>query len=350
MPHSHNSIADDSDAVTNVGSRMKNQALRVSGLQQLAANQEEAAKDRASTLLDAVLSNRYEARQGTASLAHNLSDVLDETRVRWQQEDELLHFLVRRARVEIESDRITRDQPELMSSRLQDLRESADYDSAWTDPAPLVSVRIASYRDTDALINRAVASVQAQSYENWELIIVNDGPNPETRSAIDALNNPKIRYEEFPQRSRYPEDPHLRWMVAGSPGMNRGVELAQGQWIAPLDDDDEFAPDHIENLLDIARSTQAEFVYGAIQQLRLLSGDQAKIYSDPPVAGQISMQAAIYHAGLRFMTYDTESWRLDEPGDWNLIRRMKDIGVRMASTEEYVTTVHMLPYHAKSES
>ena len=62
------------------------------------------------------------------------------------------------------------------------------------------------------------------------------------------------------------------------------------------------------------------------------------------------MQAAIYHAGLRFMEYDTESWRVDEPGDWNLIRRMVAAGVRMAAIEDYVTTVHMLPYGAKQRA
>ena len=224
---------------------------------------------------------------------------------------------------------------------------SDSYEDAWNDPDPLVSVRIASYQNTEALINRAVASVLRQTHQNFEIIVVNDGPNERTREALQLIDDPRIRYEEFPVRSRYPEDPHLRWMVAGAPGGNRASELARGSWIAPLDDDDEFTDDHIEKLLSLARSHKAEFVYGAIDQHRLLSGDRARIYSFPPVISQISMQAGIYHAGLRFMGYDEESWRVDEPGDWNLIRRMCEAGVKMAATEDYVTTVHMLPYYAK---
>ncbi|MGJ0203215.1 glycosyltransferase [Leucobacter sp. gxy201] len=347
MNISHNPDSPAPGSVGNVGSRVKNRALRLAGIQRLAENQESAAQQRAAEILDAAVANRQEMRQEVNALGAQMTAMLAEIRVRWQQEDELLQFLSRRVRVEIESDRLERARPNEMIELLQGMRESSDYNAAWEEELPLVSVRIASYRDTEALVNRAIPSVQAQSHTNWELIIVNDGPNTETRAAVEAIGDSRIRYEEFPTRSRYPEDPHLRWMVAGSPGMNRGAELARGSWIAPLDDDDEFDSDHIERLLDVARSSRAEFAYGAIRQKRLLTGDEARIYSDPPVAGQISMQAAIYHSGLRFMEYDTESWRVDEPGDWNLIRRMKDIGVRMSSTEDYVTTVHMLPYHAK---
>jgi hypothetical protein len=41
-------------------------------------------------------------------------------------------------------------------------------------------------------------------------------------------------------------------MVAGSTPMNHGVEISRGEWIAPLDDDDEFTPDHVEVMLNAA--------------------------------------------------------------------------------------------------
>ncbi|XPP27419.1 MAG: glycosyltransferase family 2 protein [Leucobacter sp.] len=291
---------------------------------------------------------REAEERSTSSLERQVSEMLDEVRVRWREEDELIRFLVRRARADIESEKIRRGQPTETRSRLAALRAEPDYALAWDEESPLVSVRIASYRDTTSLIERAIPSVLTQTYSNIELIIVNDGPNEQTREAVQALRDPRIRYEEFPARSHYPEDPHLRWMVAGSPGMNRGAELARGRWIAPLDDDDEFCPDHVENLLRLARSKRAEFAYGAIEQHRLADGDSVRIFSDPPVISQISMQAVIYHAGLRFIEYDTESWRVDEPGDWNLIRRMREAGVTMAATEDVVTTVYMVPFNAKT--
>lgn len=270
--------------------------------------------------------------------------------MRWREEDELIRFLVRRAHAHIEAEKTLRAKTPEAQAQLKQLRESPDYLEAWEEPNPLVSVRIASFRDTRSLMTRAIPSVLAQTHPNIELIIVNDGPNEATRKAVKALADKRIRYEEFTARSVYPADPHLRWMVAGSPGMNRGAALAKGHWIAPLDDDDEFTPDHIEKLLKLARTTRAEFAYGAINQHRLETGEQVRIFSSPPRAGQISMQAALYHSGLRFMEYDTQSWRVDEPGDWNLIRRMSEAGVRMASTADYVTTVHMLPFHAKLDA
>jgi len=63
-------------------------------------------------------------------------------------------------------------------------------------------------------------------------------------------------------RPTYPADPERRWMVAGTHAANRGIELALGSWIAPLDDDDEFTPDHVEVLLSVALEYRLEFVYG----------------------------------------------------------------------------------------
>ena len=44
--------------------------------------------------------------------------------------------------------------------------------------------------------------------------------------------------------------------------MNRALDLVKGDWIAPLDDDDEFTDDHIEVLLAATRDQGLEFAYG----------------------------------------------------------------------------------------
>lgn len=197
-----------------------------------------------------------------------------------------------------------------------------------------MSVRIASYNNTEALIDVALASVFKQTYDHLEVVVVNDGPNERTRAAINSLNDSRIRYTELPSRGDYPADPHLRWMVAGSPAMNEAARLATGSWIAPLDDDDEFLDDHIETILNLAIERRAELAYGALIQRDIEQGVDRLVFSDPPAVSEFSFQSVIYAAGLGFFEYDTESWRVAEPGDWNLIRRMKAAGVRMASTED----------------
>ena len=260
-------------------------------------------------------------------------------------------FVRRRLTAEVAKARVERDGIAALAAGLAALRATAEYEAALDEPEPLVSVRIATYRRTAELMDIALASVFAQSYERFEVVIVNDGPNEATRRAVEGLRDPRVRYEEFPQRTSYPEDPHARWMVAGSPGMNRSAELATGTWLAPLDEDDAFTPDHIEKLLTLAQRERVELAYGALTQRNTVNNTEARIFSDPPAISQFSFQGALY---LRMLTsvfrYDEESWLIEEPGDWNLIRRMTAAGVTMAATEDVVAVMNQVPYtHKGSE-
>ena len=78
------------------------------------------------------------------------------------------------------------------------------------------------------LIGHAIGSVYAQTFEDWELIIVQDGSNPETAEQLKKwlVKEPRIRY--FPRGK------------AGciAEASNFGLEQARGEYIAILDDDD----------------------------------------------------------------------------------------------------------------
>jgi hypothetical protein len=235
--------------------------------------------------------------------------------------------------------------------RLEALRSTQGYERAMADPEPLVTVRIASYQRTDELMDVAIASVLAQTYARLEIIVVNDGPNEKTRSAVTGLGDPRIQYHEFSRRNVYPADAHSRWMVAGSPGMNRGAALAAGTWLAPLDDDDAFTADHVEKLLRLAQTSEVELAYGALVQRNMINETDARIWSFPPAISQFSFQSSIYLQALsNVFEYDEASWVVPEPGDWNLIRRMTAAGVLMAATEDVVGTMFQIPYTHKAES
>lgn len=260
-----------------------------------------------------------------------------------------LEFMRRRHTAEVAKARVERDDLPGLTAGLAALRATHGYAQAFEEPEPLVSVRIATYRRTADLMDIALASVFAQTYERFEVVIVNDGPNETTRRAIEGLRDPRVRYEEFPVRSSYPEDPHARWMVAGAPGANRSIELATGTWLAPLDEDDAFTPDHIEKLLALARRERVELAYGALTQRNLVNHTEARIFSDPPEKSQFSFQGALYLRMLSSVfSYDEESWLVEEPGDWNLIRRMTEAGVTMAATEDIVAVMNQVPYTHKT--
>jgi glycosyltransferase involved in cell wall biosynthesis len=220
-------------------------------------------------------------------------------------------------------------------------RRDPSYADAYS-PEPLVTARIGAYRGGEALIERALASVRAQTYENWEAIVVCDGREPETVAAIAALGDPRVRCVERSRNGPYPEERERRWQVAGCNPFNQGVALAGGAWIAPLDQDDEWRPDHLEVLLTSARESGAEVIFGVS---RVDLGEEGETFFGgwPPRLGDFGFQAAIYHAGLSALLYDVNSHLVGEPADWNLARRMIEAGVAFEFVDRVVTTYFASP-------
>ena len=131
--------------------------------------------------------------------------------------------------------------------------------------------------------------------------------------------------------------------MAGTHPFNEAISHAKGTWIAPIDHDDEWDPDHLEVLLDGALRTRAELVYG-LCRAQVASVGQTVFGKWPPVEGDFGFQGAIYHAGIAaFMLYDVTSHLTGEVADWNLARRMLDAGVRFEFVARPVTTYHVAP-------
>ncbi len=103
----------------------------------------------------------------------------------------------------------------------------------------LVSAIITTYNRDPVVLRRAINSVLSQTYENVELIVVNDSPSYEKRNEIDDLIcELKIR--------KYIVNPTSKG--AGF-SRNRGFEASEGEFIAYLDDDDEWLPTKIERMV-----------------------------------------------------------------------------------------------------
>lgn len=228
------------------------------------------------------------------------------------------------------------DGPEL----LERLRGSETWERAYSEPEPLISVRIATWNRAELLVERALASVLRQTYSHWEAVIVGDGCTDDTAERVTALGDPRISFYDLPRHGPYPEHRGQRWRVAGVPAMNEGLRRVQGSWIAPLDDDDEWDDDHLEVLLDEAREKKAEFVYGRLRCC--LDGFEldTSIGEWPPQFGEVSLVAALYNAALREFRHDQAAWLANECHDWDLVRRMWDAGVRFAYLDRVVGTYH----------
>jgi glycosyltransferase involved in cell wall biosynthesis len=95
---------------------------------------------------------------------------------------------------------------------------------------PLVTAVIPTCNRPKLLL-RAVSSALSQDYPLMEVIVVIDGPDPVTETALEAIADSRLRVISLPEKSGAP--------VA----RNAGVRAAFGEWIAFLDDDDEWLPD-----------------------------------------------------------------------------------------------------------
>jgi hypothetical protein len=223
-----------------------------------------------------------------------------------------------------------------MRERLRKLRGEPDYDQAFDGEEPLVSVVIPTYDRGELLLNRAIPSVLAQTYEKIEIVVVGDCAPEDTGRQLAELDDARISYQNLPYRGPYPRDRRELWHVAGIPPRNLAVTLARGSWIAPLDDDDAFHPHHVECLLELARRERHEVCYGVLRCV-MNDGSEFPLGSYPPEIGHFGWQSAIFHAGLRFFEMELADALFFSPADWSLCRRMLRAGVRFGMVNEVVT-------------
>lgn len=98
---------------------------------------------------------------------------------------------------------------------------------------PTVSVIIPTYNRA-TLLGRAIQSVLAQTYQDFELIIVDDASTDDTESLVKSFNSEKIRYIRH------------RKNKGVSAARNTGIRSAKGDYIALQDSDDEWMPEKLE--------------------------------------------------------------------------------------------------------
>jgi len=202
---------------------------------------------------------------------------------------------------------------------------------------PLISVIIPTYNKGKILTERAIPSVLSQTYQNFELIIVGDHCTDNTEQLVKSIGDDRIKFINLPQRGKYPKKEWDRWLVAGSVPRNKGLELAGGDWIAPLDDDDEFSENHLEVLLRHAVENHYEMVYGVIK-MEKKPGKWVNCGSYPLKERSICHNSVLYNSKLKFFKYNVNAWKRGEPDDWNLWRRMEEAGVKIGFVNSVVGT------------
>jgi len=114
---------------------------------------------------------------------------------------------------------------------------------------PLISIVIPAY-NSEKYIGETIDSVLNQTYENFELLIVDDESNDKTPEIIKQYKDSRIKYYRIPHSGR-PSVPR-----------NFGIQKADGELIAFLDSDDLWTKNKLENqIIHLEKNSEAAFVY-----------------------------------------------------------------------------------------
>lgn len=122
---------------------------------------------------------------------------------------------------------------------------------------PLVSVIIPSYNHAK-FIRQAIYSVVNQTYKNIQLIIIDDGSQDGSPSLID---------EVIAGIDRLPTRLILQENRGAHDAINRGISLAEGEYIAILNSDDFYYPNRIEKLVNKAGCERCEFIFSKVDHV-----------------------------------------------------------------------------------
>jgi Glycosyltransferase like family 2 len=207
----------------------------------------------------------------------------------------------------------------------------------WLEPEPLVTVPVPTWKGDERLMQRTLPSILLGTYRNVEVLVCSDGPDPAARAAVEALaaRDARVRHLELLASPHRPSHPRSFWETTGLHAANRALEGARGRFVAPLEHDDQFTSTHVADLLARARQERADLVHAQALCERP-SGPPQLVGRERLTRGHVSPGAVLYSDRLAHMRYDTACWLLEEPGDWNMWRRMQEHGARVAFLDRVV--------------
>lgn len=153
----------------------------------------------------------------------------------------------------------------------------------------LVSIIMPSY-NTAKYIAESIKSVQAQTYKNWELLIVDDCSSDDTDDVVRPfLSDERIKYLKNENNS------------GAALTRNKALREAKGKWIAFLDSDDLWKPEKLEKMLTFMISNGYCFAYHEYEKIDEESKPLNILVSGPKVVTKRKMYNYGYPGCLTFM-------------------------------------------------
>jgi teichuronic acid biosynthesis glycosyltransferase TuaG len=176
----------------------------------------------------------------------------------------------------------------------------------------LVSIITPSYNSAK-FIAETMQSVQNQTYQNWEMIIVDDGSSDETDEIVTSIiqSDNRIQFHKLSQNS------------GPAVARNTGIEKATGDYMTFIDADDIWFPTFIENNIKIIQETGIPFVFSSYKR----ANEQLEfVYSDFIVPQKVSYTDILKSNSISCLTAFVDIKKLGKKY-MPLIRKRQDMGL-----------------------
>jgi len=136
---------------------------------------------------------------------------------------------------------------------------------------PNFSIIIPTYNRADLLLE-TIRSVQHQTFEDWECIVVDDGSTDNTKSIIEDLikkdSRIKYVYQENAERSA---------------ARNNGIRNSSGEYICFLDSDDHFLSNHLQELKNVIETIEDKTCM-IVNEMQIVEGSSVQVSKLPELS------------------------------------------------------------------
>jgi glycosyltransferase involved in cell wall biosynthesis len=183
---------------------------------------------------------------------------------------------------------------------------------------PLVTVVISAYNRSEVL-RFAVASALRQTYRRLEILVIGDACTDGSERVVASFDDPRLRWINLPENSGSQAGPH-----------QAGLEMARGEFVAYLGQDDLWRRDHVAALVGHRQTSGAEVVATICEHVWPGRLGARRFLSSVPLA--LSPPSALMHD--RDVALRAGGWvdyrRTVKPPDMDLTHRCIDAGARFS--------------------
>jgi glycosyltransferase involved in cell wall biosynthesis len=196
---------------------------------------------------------------------------------------------------------------------------------------PAISILLPVYNDA-RYVARAVTSIQRQTFDDWELLLLNDGSTDSSPALIDslALTDPRIKPVHLPHRG-----------IAGS--LNAGIQRAKGRYVARMDADDishalrlALQKDYLDERPDVCAVGCKIRIFPRTNASMGMLAYEAwlnSVITPEEIGREIFVESPLVHPSVMVRKEILESvngYRHDGPEDYDLWLRLHGKGFRFA--------------------